>query len=287
MLTAITGPYRFEEINTDNVYETFLMEKKMWRKTEGRMLTHSILSFHKDELITPSEVLEFAIKLCQKNYEGYQVLIAIHEDKDHLHSHMLINSVSYVNGLKLRETREDLRQLKATTNEMCAERQLTIAEKNKNFEGQCITKQSIWNQNKYHAVRKKDSFFMHCYQNIIEAKKIAQSKEEFMCLMEKEGWNVQWDEKRKHILFQNKDGSRKVRDSTISKTYNITIDKTSLLDQFNQNKSGNNVSNSNFDNGIVADTRKNIYNQKKYKTRLNDHCIEERNFNVRDREIER
>ena len=57
LLTYVTGPYRHDEINYDLVYRTFLKEKKMWDKDTGRMYAHNIISWHKDEQITPSRHL--------------------------------------------------------------------------------------------------------------------------------------------------------------------------------------------------------------------------------------
>ena len=59
LFTCVTGPYCHDEINYDLVYRTFLEEKKMWDKDSGRMYAHNIISWHKDEQITPEQALEF------------------------------------------------------------------------------------------------------------------------------------------------------------------------------------------------------------------------------------
>ena len=56
LLTYVTGPYCHDEINYDLVYRTFLEEKKVWNKDTGRMYAHNIISWHKDEQITPEPV---------------------------------------------------------------------------------------------------------------------------------------------------------------------------------------------------------------------------------------
>ena len=53
LFTCVTGPYCHDEINYDLVYRTFLEEKKVWDKDSGRMYAHNIISWHKDEQITP------------------------------------------------------------------------------------------------------------------------------------------------------------------------------------------------------------------------------------------
>ena len=58
------------------------------------------------------------------------------------------------------------------------------------------------------------------------------SREEFISGMEEKGWSVQWEESRKHIVFQNKDG-KKVRDTNIEKTFaGMQVNKEALTNEF-------------------------------------------------------
>ena len=135
LLTYVTGPYCYDEINYDLVYRTFLEEKKMWDKDSGRMYAHNIISWHKDEQITPEQALEFGKEFAENWFSGFQTLVAVHKDKDHSHCHLVTNSVSYEDGRKLHNTRKDLERMKQLTNQMCRERGLTVAEKGKHFDG--------------------------------------------------------------------------------------------------------------------------------------------------------
>ena len=135
LLTYVTGPYCHDEINYDLVYRTFLEEKKMWDKDSGRMYAHNIISWHKDEQITPEQALEFGKEFAENWFSGFQTLVAVHKDKDHSHCHLVTNSVSYEDGRKLHNTRKDLERMKQLTNQMCRERGLTVAEKGKHFDG--------------------------------------------------------------------------------------------------------------------------------------------------------
>ena len=53
----IAGPYSGETINYDEVYRSWLAEKRLWDKDSGRMYAHNIISFHKDEQVTPEQVI--------------------------------------------------------------------------------------------------------------------------------------------------------------------------------------------------------------------------------------
>ena len=238
LLTYITGPYCHDEINYDLVYRTFLEEKKMWNKDTGRMYVHNIISWHKDEQITSEQALEFGKEFAEKWFSGFQTLVAVHKDKDHIHCHLVTNSVSYEDGRKLHNTRKDLERMKQLSNQMCRERGLTVTEKGKHFDGSQIEKGEVvaWSKDKYNLFRQqvKDSFVADCAMAVLKALENCISKEKFIEKMKQFGWNVNWTEKRKHIIFQKQDG-KKVRDSNLSKTFHLDISKEGLENEFNRN----------------------------------------------------
>ena len=239
LLTYVTGPYCHDEINYDLVYRTFLEEKKMWDKDSGRMYAHNIISWHKDEQITPEQALEFGKEFAENWFSGFQTLVAVHKDKDHIHCHLVTNSVSYEDGRKLHNTRKDLERMKQLTNQMCRERGLTVAEKGKHFDGSQIEKGEViaWSKDKYNLFRQqvKDSFVADCAMAVLKALENCISKEKFIEKMKQFGWNVNWTEKRKHITFQNQEG-KKVRDSNLFKTFHLDISKEGLENEFNGNR---------------------------------------------------
>ena len=238
LFTCVTGPYCHDEINYDLVYRTFLEEKKLWDKDSGRMYAHNIISWHKDEQITPEQALEFGKEFAENWFSGFQTLVAVHKDKDHIHCHLVTNSVSYEDGRKLHNTRKDLECMKQLTNQMCRERELTVAEKGKHFDGSQIEKGEVvaWSKDKYNLFRQqvKDSFVADCAMEVLKALENCISKEKFIEKMKQFGWNVNWTEKRKHITFQNQDG-KKVRDSNLSKTFHLDISKEDLENEFDRN----------------------------------------------------
>ncbi len=233
---VMTGPSP-EVMNWDSVFQAFREEKRIWNKESGRLYYHSVISFHKDEHITPKEALEFAQEFVDKTFREYQTLIAVHEDKDHLHIHLVVNNVSYINGSKLHTSKHDLEGMKHFVNEMCLERGLTVAQKGHHFDGKRISEGTIiaWSKDKYNKLIKKvDSFLHDCALAVIKAKTTAVSKEDFTIKMEKAGWTTKWSEKRKHLVFEDQNGN-KVRDSNLTKTFGIGADKESLELQFKQN----------------------------------------------------
>ena len=165
--------------------------------------------------------------------------MAVHKDKDHIHCHLVTNSVSYEDGRKLHNTKKDLERMKQLTNQMCRERGLTVAEKGKHFDESQIEKGEViaWSKDKYNLFHQqvKDSLVADCAMAVLKALENCISKEKFIEKMKQFGWNVNWTEKRKHITFQNQDG-KKVRDSNLSKTFHLDISKEGLENEFDRNR---------------------------------------------------
>lgn len=232
---TITGPYAPEQINWDNVYNAFLEEKKLWNKDSGRMYAHNIISFHKDEDITPAQALEIGQEFVEKFFPNHQSVIGVHQDKDHLHIHIVTNSVSFIDGMKLHQTKRDLERQKEFTNKLCLERGLSLTEKGKHFDGSIIEEGQVtaWSKDKYNLFQHDDkkSFVADCAIAVMEAKEDCCSKEDFIERMHERGWSVTWEDNKKHITFQNENGD-KVRDTNLSKTFSLDINKEALLYEF-------------------------------------------------------
>ncbi|MBR3246110.1 MAG: relaxase/mobilization nuclease domain-containing protein [Parasporobacterium sp.] len=238
----ITGPYDYDTINWDNVYNAFLEEKKMWDKDSGRMCAHNIISFHKDEKVSPAEVLEIGKQFVDRFFNDHQNLICVHQDKEHLHCHIITNTVSYIDGHKLHQNKRDLERQKSFTNQICRERGLTIAEKGKHFDGSQIEAGEVrsWSKDQYQTIKNdnglnKKSYLLDCAAAVVEAKERSASKEEFISFMERSGWKTTWTKERKNITFEDQEG-HKVRNTNLEKTFNLDLGKEALLCEFERQK---------------------------------------------------
>ena len=231
----ITGPYSEETITATGVYKSFLDEKRLWNKDSGRMYAHNVIAFHADEQITPAECLEIGEQFADRFFPDHQSLIGVHQDKDHLHCHIVTNTVSYMDGRKLHQSKLDLERQKQYTNTVCKERGLTVARKGRHYDGTRIEDGEIhsWNKNKYNLIvdKSKGSYVADCAIAVLEVAPKATCKEDFIQGMGKRGWAVQWKDNRKHIVFMDGKG-RKVRDSNLARTFSIDIGKETLNAQF-------------------------------------------------------
>ena len=92
--------------------------KRVWHKTNGKQGEHFIVSFPEDFDKTPDDLLKIMREIVEANFHGYSAVIAVHLDAIHLHSHVLLNSVSCENGKKFSQSPSDLNKLKLKINEI-------------------------------------------------------------------------------------------------------------------------------------------------------------------------
>ena len=233
----VIGAYSGDPMDTNAIYNSFIEIKKQYHADNGRQYAHSVISFHKDEVITPEQALSFAIDFAEKTYYGHQVAIAVHYDKEHIHCHMVTNTVSYLDGSKLHKSKNDLQADKDYCNELCREYGFTVAEKGKHFDGSEMEAGEItsWNKDTYRLLTdcKKGSYLADCGIAVINAVNASTSKVEFIDMMKSNGWSVKWSNKRRHITFINSDG-KKIRDKTLLKHFRIDVSKEALSCEFDR-----------------------------------------------------
>ena len=238
-LCYVQGPYADGPIDSDSVYGSFLNIKNEYGKEEGRQYFHTVISFPKNEKISPEQALDFGIEFAAKQYAGYQCAMAVHTDKDHLHVHFIINSVSYNDGKKFDLNRKKLKNDKEVCNDMCLSYGYSIAEKGKHADGTEFEpgEITVWDKNKYRALLNADkpSYLVDCGRAVMDSIEKATDKQSFIDSMQQYGWNVQWTDSKKHITFVTNEG-RKIRDTNLAKTFNIDISKEVLINEFERHK---------------------------------------------------
>lgn len=109
----------------ESVYADFMTTKRLHHKTDGVLFYHMVQSFPKGEAVDPLTAHAAALKLAEY-YEGYEVLVCTHTDREHIHSHFLINSVNFDTGKKLHIAKEQLQELRQRNDQVCMEFSLPV-----------------------------------------------------------------------------------------------------------------------------------------------------------------
>lgn len=221
-------------INCDpqNAYDDMMLVKEIYGKKNGRQYKHFIYSFPPGEDISPKQVLENAQHLAEETpaLKGCQMLIAVHKDREHLHAHIIVNSVNAKTGYKLQWAKSDLSDLKERCNALSKAQGLSIPQK-----GQSVT---AWTMPKQQALAKAmagqyQSYYLAMADAISDCQSQAVDQADFVDKMAQKGIQVNWTT-RKHITFVDAEG-HKVRDSNFAKTLKIACSKDALQATFAKN----------------------------------------------------
>ena len=190
-------------------YREMMNTKLQYGKTDGRMFYHLVQSFSPDERITPQRAHELAIKLAEQKFSGFEVLVATHVDKHHIHSHFVVNSVGCESGRKLHADKDFIPKLREASDRLCIEFGLSVVNgKKKDKQAEQMSARE------YRAADRGESWKMRLIVTIEEAMAAARSRDEFIHKMEAEGYGVRWTAERKYITYTTPDG-QKCRDNKL------------------------------------------------------------------------
>lgn len=186
----------------ETAYREFMSTKKRFHKDTGMFFYHYTQSFKDGENISPREAHEIALKFAEDNFKDFEVLVATHVDNEHLHSHFIINSVSFETGMKLHSGPDTLQKLRAYSDQQCAEHGLSILEPYRKGKTNTIS------QREYHSAMEGKSWKFGLIRAIEDALLISDTRENFIDNMEYEGYQVNWSPTRKYITYTTPDGKR-------------------------------------------------------------------------------
>ena len=114
----------------ESALEEFMNTKRYWGKTDGRLAYHGYQSFKEGEgEITAEMAHEIGVKLAQELWgDRFEVIVATHLNTGHYHNHLIVNSVSFMDGLKYRRTKADYRLMRIVNDRLCKEYGLHVIE---------------------------------------------------------------------------------------------------------------------------------------------------------------
>ena len=121
----VTGVNCFAETALDEMLST----QKHFGKTSGNVAYHCYQSFKPGE-VTPEQCHRLGVELAERMWgDKYQVLVATHLDRDHLHNHLVCCSVSFIDGKKFNDNKAAYSRLRRLSDDICLENGLSVIEK--------------------------------------------------------------------------------------------------------------------------------------------------------------
>lgn len=207
--------------------------KKAWDKIDGRQCKHFIQSFPKDENITLAEANQIAKELIESwsKFQGYEVCYATHKDREHIHTHIIVNSVSFETGWKFNYSKKELQDMKDLSDQILVNHQKRICVKNDEI--------TSFDMNSYRPIEKAaqgtyTSWMLKIMMAVTKALSEAQSKEMFSKALLDSDIQVDWQKNKKYVVFTDKNGN-KVRDKRLAKIFKINLGNEDMLNEFRRN----------------------------------------------------
>ena len=181
-----------------SVYDDFLNTKLLYHKDGGVMFYHMVQSFPKGAAVDPQQAHEAARRLAEY-FDGCEVLVCTHVDREHIHSHCVINSVNFETGKKLHMAKEQLQELMRRNDMICQEMGLPV------FDAPTQQARGMSGA-EYHTALKGQSWKLRLANTIDDCMRYAADKDAFVSLMASEGYAVRWESGRKYITYTTPDG---------------------------------------------------------------------------------
>ena len=106
-------------VNPDNAFNEMVTLKKLMGKTDKRLWYHFIQSFPPYDSVTPELALQVAVETAEYFKEQYQILIAVHTYKNHIHTHFVMNTVNIETGKKYTQNNAQRIEIQSLSDRIC------------------------------------------------------------------------------------------------------------------------------------------------------------------------
>lgn len=168
----------------ETAYSQMMLTKKAFHKEDGRLGYHIIQSFNGNE-ISPDKCNKIGMELAEELWgDKYQVIVCTHTNKQNVHNHIVLNSVSFIDGNKYHNSNVEIALLRETNDDICRKYGLSIIKSTKATQVSDIAKSRIANYN-------RNSGKMELIKaDIDEAIKDAQKYQEFVDILNYKGYYI-------------------------------------------------------------------------------------------------
>lgn len=174
-----------------NLYISFVYGLENWRS----------ISFKCENIDLENKLLYVKSTLTNDNYIRTSAI-----NKEHLHNHLIVNSISFENGYKIQMSKKDLQYLKDYSDKICLEIGASVVPKK--------DKTNYIKRNEYRVAERGESWKFKLINAIDLSIAESTCKEDFIKLMNKLGYQVNWTDTRKYITYTTPEGY-KCRDNKL------------------------------------------------------------------------
>lgn len=195
----------------DRAHREMQATKRRWDKRGGILGYHIVHSFAPGE-VTPEEAHEAGVEFARRLLgDRYEAVVSTHTDREHLHCHIVFNSVSFMDGKKYRSDFESyFDTLRETSNAVSRERGLSVIE----AEG-CGKHYAEWDAER----RGTGTIRGQVRQDIDAAIRESFTFESFLAALRRQGYTIKYGESVKHTAVTPPGGKRAFRLDSLGEGY--------------------------------------------------------------------
>lgn len=185
-----------------NAYKEFMTTKLANDANNGRYFYQYVQSFSPKDNVDYDKAHKIALEFAEKAWQGCEILVTTHCDRNHIHTHFIINSISFETGKKLRQNPNTLKALRKLNDEICTKYDVTP------LKPYTKTKAKRLSDGEYRMAMKGESWKFALMFTIDNVMKRAKTKQEFIDEMKRNGYQVLWTDERKYITYTCPNGMK-------------------------------------------------------------------------------
>lgn len=200
----------------ENAHKEFEITKKQFGSRTKTLAHHLIQSFVQEE-VSFEEAHQVGIELCEKILEGkYEYVLATHIDKDHIHNHIIFNSIDVDEGKVYHSYYGSYMNIRNQSDRLCKEHNLSVIDVETQKEINEIKRRKFVNWYDWNEDKKGKSYKSRLQFDMDRVIQKAINWEHFLKIMEQYGYEIKFG---KHIAFKQKNQQRFTRAKTIGTNY--------------------------------------------------------------------
>ena len=200
----------------ENAHKEFELTKKQFNSRTKTLAHHLIQSFVPEE-VSFEEAHQVGIELCEKILEGkYEYVLATHIDKDHIHNHIIFNSIDIDEGKVYHSYYGSYMNIRNQSDRLCKEHNLSVIDQETQKEINEIKRRKFVNWYDWNEDKKGKSYKSRLQFDMDRVIQKAINWEHFLKIMEQYGYEIKFG---KHIAFKQKNQQRFTRAKTIGEDY--------------------------------------------------------------------
>ena len=196
--------------SVEGLVQQFYVVRMAYNKNDNILSHHYVQSFSPNEKVTLEIAHQIGVELAEKVAPGFQVIVSTHVDKDHLHNHIIINSVSMETGMKWKAGLKTRMNMRSESDKLCRQHGLTVIQKQSGLRGIDQATQKL--------AEKGKSWKVELCRALDEAVKQCSRKKEFIAFMKRKGFEIPRYTDR-HITFQKIGETKKIRADTLAEQF--------------------------------------------------------------------